>query len=271
MLIPTSPKTAAVIRAGGVIDYSCASEGYITAQYASNPDKRCVLQVFADYRSQRFTLPSDGTAKVIPLCFGDGAYRVIMYRQISGDTYSTLMTASFYAELRDEHLPFLYPNTYCEFTAESRCVNVAKKVCKGKKTDFDKFESIYWYVLNNIEYDKQFAGEVRAGEHKFWIPNPDDVINSGKGICWGYASLTAAMCRAVDIPCKICVGYVGSQYHAWTEVYLEHSGEIHGLKYESGKYNLTDLTFLDSANTQTIPAIVDYMQQNGNYVTEYYG
>ena len=51
-------------------------------------------------------------------------------------------------------------------------------------------------------------------------------METGKGICFDYASLAASMLRSQGIPTKIIFGYVAPDnlYHAWNMFYTEEKG-----------------------------------------------
>ena len=57
------------------------------------------------------------------------------------------------------------------------------------------------------------------------IPSALEVLKTRQGDCNEHAVLMAALCRAKEIPAKLCAGLVylnGSfYYHAWVEVYAE--------------------------------------------------
>lgn len=57
------------------------------------------------------------------------------------------------------------------------------------------------------------------------LPSALDVLENLEGDCNEHAILYAALCRAIGIPCQICVGlvYVDNflYYHAWNKVYLD--------------------------------------------------
>lgn len=56
------------------------------------------------------------------------------------------------------------------------------------------------------------------------MPSATDVLQTMEGDCNEHAVLYAAFCRALGIPCKVCVGLVYRDnyfwYHAWNKVYL---------------------------------------------------
>ncbi len=86
-----------------------------------------------------------------------------------------------------------------------------------------------------IKGEKDDAQEV-AKRILFWIneklrkiptaslPSAVDVLKNGAGDCNEHSILYAALCRAVGIPAKVCVGLIYSDgsfyYHAWNLVYL---------------------------------------------------
>ena len=77
------------------------------------------------------------------------------------------------------------------------------------------------------------------------MPNPDATLAEGKGICFDYVSLGAAMLRSLGIPTKIVTGYVSpdSIYHAWNLVYLDGSWKSVEVSVDPNTWTRIDLTF----------------------------
>ena len=74
----------------------------------------------------------------------------------------------------------------------------------------------------------------------------DDTLKTGKGICFDYAALVAAMLRAQNIPTKLVVGTVspGDLSHAWNLVYTKERGWIAiKIYFSGGEWKLMDATF----------------------------
>lgn len=104
----------------------------------------------------------------------------------------------------------------------------AKEITAGDKTDREKAKSIYNWVGSNIKYDYNKADMVMSS---------NNVKNSGaipafkerEGICFDYACLYVAMCRAVGLNVRMVMGdaYNGEEYisHAWNEVYLKNENK----------------------------------------------
>ncbi|MEG1481707.1 transglutaminase-like domain-containing protein [Clostridium sp.] len=102
--------------------------------------------------------------------------------------------------------------------------NMAKEITKYDKTDREKAKNLYAWVGSNIKYDYKKAEAVLSDNN---VNNSGAIpaFNERKGICFDYACLYAAMCRANNLKVKIVMGeaYNGEEYisHAWNEVYLE--------------------------------------------------
>jgi len=89
---------------------------------------------------------------------------------------------------------------------------------EGTKTDEEKFEIIYNFIIGYISYDYDKIDNMSKG----YIPDPQTTLIERKGICYDYSSLLASMLRAVGIPTKIVKGYstYSPIYHSWNEVLI---------------------------------------------------
>ena len=68
-------------------------------------------------------------------------------------------------------------------------------------------------------------------------------MKTGKGICFDYASLMAALLRSQGIPTKLVVGYSGDAYHAWISVYLDEIGWVDKIiEFDGKSWSLIDPT-----------------------------
>ena len=140
----------------------------------------------------------------------------------------------------------------------------AAELTKGMETDLDKVTAIYHYVINNITYDYDLAATVPSG----YLPDVDAVLTSGTGICFDYAAVMASMLRSQNIPCKLIVGYAGTVYHAWINVYIEGVGWVDHLIYFNGEdWSLIDPTFV--SNGKDNPAVLKYVGDGTNYTEKY--
>lgn len=223
------------------VDASHTDEGYVMVRYRGD-NARVKLQLQASGgQACTYLLSRDGQYETFPLSSGDGTYALRIYENVVNDTYALVYAKELDVKLKDEFLPFLYPNQYVSFTSDSLAADVAGQVCADcakNGSESDIVGSLYHYVTQNISYDEEKAAVVAYG----YLPEPDEILRSGKGICFDYAALLTAMLRLQGIPAKLEIGYVGDIFHAWVSVYLEHDGWLDGVRLRGHAWNLLDPT-----------------------------
>lgn len=228
---------------GCKIDYSNTAKGYIMAQY-SGSNSKVKLQLSAGKETYNYDLSTDGTWEAFPLSEGSGSYTIGVFENISGDQYSQAIKETFSAEIENEFEPYLHPNQYVNFTEKTKAVSLSEEICAGAKSDIGAVERIYEYTIDNITYDYDKAKTVQPG----YLPDIDETLDTGKGICFDYASVMSAMLRAQQIPSKLVIGYAGDAYHAWISVYLEDHGWVATVEFKDDTWKFMDPTFAASGN-----------------------
>lgn len=212
----------------------------------------------------QYNLRTDGQFDTFPLSDGSGGYTAGVYQNTSGTQYATVLTAAVTVQLADEFAPFIRPNQYVTYTEGSAAVKKAAELCQGATDNLDKVSKVYTFVINALTYDQQKAQTVKSG----YLPNVDETLASGKGICLDYAALMAAMLRSQGVPVKLVVGYTDGVYHAWINVYSETEGWIDGKIYFDGtQWKLMDPTFASSGKQSD--AIMQYIGNGDNYTAKY--
>ena len=201
---------------GATLDYSHADQGYVMIKH-SETAKKLKLSVSLGKKKYIYDLTADGQYETFSLPFGNGRYQFEIYRQVSGKRYTTESSHSVDVELEDDTLPFLYPNQYVWYTAESAAVAKAAELCEGLTTDSEKLAAVRDFVVATITYDYERAETVQSG----YIPVIDEVLEEEKGICFDYSCLTACMLRTQGVPTELVIGYADSFYHAWNNVLLD--------------------------------------------------
>ena len=94
-------------------------------------------------------------------------------------------------------------------------------------------------TIQNISYDEEKAQNVSYG----YLPNVDDTLASGTGICFDYAALMTAMLRSQNIPTKLEVGYSGDTYHAWISTYVDDKGWVDNIiEFDGDSWQIMDPT-----------------------------
>lgn len=246
------------------VDASNTADGYVMVKYTGSNKKVKVLVVGPSGTTYTYGLRTDGTYEVFPFSDGSGIYKVGVYENVTGSKYSTAFTWSDKVTLKDEFAPFLLPNQYVNYKADSKAVQLAAKLTEKDKSALDKIKTVYGYVIKNISYDKELAQSVKSG----YIPNIDAVLAAKKGICFDYAALLTAMLRSLKIPAKLVVGYTGTIYHAWISTYTSETGWLDGLIYFNGKeWKLMDPTF--ASNAKSSASIMKYIGDGKNYSVQY--
>ena len=247
-----------------VIDISNAAQGYVMARYSGDAAKANIQLTGPDGITYKYFLPPSDGYIPLPLTGGNGAYEIDGYENVEDDMYAALFKESADFTLDSDLLPYLYPNQYVNFSADTRAVALAAQTVSGVGSDLDAVEEIYHYVVDNISYDEEKAATVAAG----YLPVVDDTLSSGKGICFDYAALTAAMLRSQDIPTRLEIGYSGDIYHCWISVYIEDVGWIDKLiEFDGRDWTRLDPTFASSNNSST--AVLEYIGDGANYTVQY--
>jgi transglutaminase-like putative cysteine protease len=266
MLVPEASGTEVYSNAKAYIDASNLKDGYVMVKYLGTSTSRVkVLITGPSTVSYQYNLKTDGSFEVFPLSDGNGSYKIGVYQNVSGSSYSTLLAKTLSVALTDEFAPFLLPNQYVNYSEDSKAVALAKELTLWRNSELDKVQAIYEYVIGNITYDKEKAQNVKSG----YLPDIDEILELKKGICFDYAALMAAMLRSQGVAAKLVVGYAGTAYHAWINVYTKETGWIEAVIYFDGAdWKLMDPTFASTANSSK--AIMDYINDSSNYTAKYF-
>ena len=245
------------------IDASNTSQGYVMVKY-NGANEKVKLQITCPDQSCYTYLISDrGAYDTFPLTAGNGSYTLQVLENVAGDTYTVSLTQSINVSIEDEFLPFLYPNQYVNFHADSQAVSKGSDLAKDTYSDLDVVQNIYNYVIKNISYDTEKAQNVSYG----YVPDVDDTLSSKKGICFDYASLMTSMLRSQNIPTKLEVGYSGDAYHAWISTYIDDKGWVDDIiQFDGDTWQIMDPTL---AATNDSAAVKKYVGDGSHYVVKY--
>jgi len=204
-----------------------------------------------------------------PLTGGDGEYDISVFEVVdrTKGTYTKIFFSKFDVAVepkldengevlyKAELVPFLPPNTYVNFSAESKAIQKAVTLIRPTNDEMDVINDIYDFVINNIKYDTSKV----EGLSWPYIPDIDVTLETGKGICFDYASLMASMLRSQGIPTKLVFGYVGSDavYHAWISCWTAKDGWLEGvIQFNGQSWNLADPTFGAGASNRDLKRLI---------------
>ncbi|XP_031729029.1 kyphoscoliosis peptidase [Anarrhichthys ocellatus] len=115
---------------------------------------------------------------------------------------------------------------------KDKCVydvkTIVQSITQGARNELERLRAIWVWLCHNIEYD--VSGYLGRSEK---LCSPEEVIATGRGVCCGYSSLCAEMCREVGIECQEVpghskgIGYLQGQSlknvnsdHLWNSVLL---------------------------------------------------
>ena len=251
---------------GTTIDTTNAKYGFVTVNYTSNAKLKVGIQ-YGNEKTSYKNCPS-GKDAVFSLEQGDGTYTISLCENISGTTYRVVTSKKVNAKIENAYAPYLIATTDVQFTSGDDVCKKASELCKDAKTDMDKVTAIYNYIAGHYTYDTKLASDITSGKVSKYIPDTAATLNSNKGICYDLASLFAAMCRSQNIPCKLVVGYAGTTYHAWINVYIDGVGWVDKVIYFDGEsWTLMDPTFVSTGKASQ--SIMKYVTDDTNYTQKY--
>ena len=256
------------------IDYiNTKATGTVDIKVLAKTDKKVKVSISKGDSKYDYDLKGNGTTERYPLQYGNGEYTIKVLIQTEGIKYSVALSSKYTLNLKDSKTPFKYANQLVNYTSKSTVAKKAKEFVKnaGAKTDIEKVEAIYVQVIK-MTYDNDKASSVQSG----YIPDVDKIYNAGKGICFDYASVFAAMLRSQGIHAKLVMGYVKVPnsdkpvYHAWNEFYLKDKGgwfKINEMKFDGQKFERIDPTFESTGNSSK--TVIQWIGDGKNYEKSY--
>ncbi len=246
------------------LDCSNTSEGYIIAHYLGSNGNVKLQITGKDNITYTYDLKTGGGAEeVFPLSSGDGQYQLNVYENIENTKYAGVFSQTIEATIRDQNLPYLYPNQYVMFDADNKAVALARELAMPADSDLQVVTNVYDYIISHMTYDYEEA-ETADGTY---IPDVDEVLESQKGICLDYSSLMCAMLRSQRIPTRMEIGYAGTTYHAWISTYIDDIGWVNGLiEFDGTDWSLMDPTL---ATTTSQKELKSFISDSDNYQLRY--
>jgi transglutaminase-like putative cysteine protease len=114
--------------------------------------------------------------------------------------------------LPDWILQFLLPSRYCQ---SDQLFSLATEICADYVPGYDQVDAIRAWIHDQIEYQYGTSNTSTSAI---------DTAQQRMGVCRDFAHLGIALCRALNIPARMVVGYLYQlepmDLHAWFEAYL---------------------------------------------------
>jgi len=206
-----------------LFDTTQLESGIVAISFDSGSSNRLKVAVEKDGKRLTYDLKNDGTTESFPLQMGGGAYKVSVLENIQGTSYKYVSTKALELDLADDNSVYLASVQNINWNNEMQAIKKAGELTAGMKTDREKINALYQYLISNVQYDYSKLNKLTTT----YLPNIDETLADGKGICYDFSATLAAMLRSLGIPAKLIKGYspLVTGYHAWNEIYDSESGE----------------------------------------------
>lgn len=198
-------------------DTSQVSKGVIKVSYTSSARLKVQITHGSD-TPYNYDLNNKGTVESFPLQMGNGAYKISLLENTSGNSYKVVATTTVNLNLQDANSVYLNSIQTVNYGVSPKAVAKAVELTKGTSDPAKKADILWDYMVKNNAYDYNKLATLPST----YVPAPDSTLVQKSGICYDFASLYAAMMRTQGIPCRLVKGYApdyATGYHAWNEVY----------------------------------------------------
>lgn len=203
-----------------------SNEGYISID--NRTDKRLCINLTHENGTRLVYTAMPGVTYCL-LTEGPGTYDVICGEEdkpaMLSDTVST--------EAKKDDI-YTYPSSYVMFYADSNIV----KFCSALPEDEVSYINAVFSTLTK----KGFYTLDGNRSETWYVPNPNEFVKDFRGDCFDFASFATAAFRLRGIPCRLVVGEVEGNGHAWIELKPNFSGNVGGFDMKKGEWCFVDPT-----------------------------
>lgn len=199
------------------IDSSYVNSGVVYVNYPNDNNTKTKLMIEKDGSKYTYNLNSNNASEGFSLQMGSGEYKISILENVEGNKYKYIFTEKVKAEIENDDLVYLNSIQNVNWKDAPEAVKKAKSLVKGNQSTKDKVKAVYDFLVNNFSYDYEKLDKLSFD----YLPDADQMLEDGEGICYDFASLFAVMLRSQGIPVKMVKGYTTNVegYHAWNEVY----------------------------------------------------
>ncbi len=136
-------------------------------------------------------------------------YRVEVEDRVDEDVYAPLMLVQ---NLPPDTLHYLLPSRYCQSDELSA---LATSIIGHLAPNYQCVAAIRTWVQQNVRNEPGSSNSFTTAL---------ETLNTRRGVCRDFAHLGIALCRAINVPARMVVGFLHQLYpmdlHAWFEAYL---------------------------------------------------
>jgi transglutaminase-like putative cysteine protease len=136
-------------------------------------------------------------------------YRVLVSDIVDEDPQAPL---TFVQNLPPDLLHYLLPSRYCQ---SDQLPELATSIVSHLPTTFERVAAIRAWINQSID---MVPGSSDSSTSAL------DTASTRRGVCRDFAHLGIALCRAINVPARMVVGFLHQLYpmdlHAWFEVFI---------------------------------------------------
>ena len=136
-------------------------------------------------------------------------YRVLVPEIVDQDQNAPIMLAQ---HLPTEILHYLLPSRYCQ---SEEFVSYASSIIAGVPQGYQQVEAIRRWVHYNIRNERGSSDTFTSAR---------ETAQTGRGVCRDFAHLGITLCRAINVPARMVVGFLHQLWpmdlHAWFEAFI---------------------------------------------------
>jgi transglutaminase-like putative cysteine protease len=115
--------------------------------------------------------------------------------------------------LPDDVLHYTLPSRYCQ---SDQLGNLASQITENAEPGYDQAEAIRSWIFENVRYEYGTSDASTSAV---------DTAKTRVGVCRDFTHLGISLCRALNIPARMVVGYLYQldpmDLHAWFEAYVD--------------------------------------------------
>jgi transglutaminase-like putative cysteine protease len=116
-------------------------------------------------------------------------------------------------DLPDDVLHYTLPSRYCQ---SDQLGNLASQITENVEPGYDQAEAIRCWIFENVRYEYGTSDASTSAV---------DTAKTRVGVCRDFTHLGISLCRALNIPARMVVGYLYQldpmDLHAWFEAYVD--------------------------------------------------
>lgn len=136
-------------------------------------------------------------------------YRVLVPDVVDADLMAPLMPVQ---HLPTDLLHYLLPSRYCQ---SDEMGNLAESIVGDSPLNYVQVEGIRSWIHHHVKYESGSSNTSTTAK---------ETADSGRGVCRDFAHLGIALCRAIDVPARMVVGFLHQlqpmDLHAWFEAFI---------------------------------------------------